>query len=99
MEQRPHPDHDRRVLRRELAGLLVAFPSLPLFAVEPWGAWVGAVGFLTGAGVLLSIPVNGCRCPSCGRVLRRALDAAAFRCGGCGVTWTTRCYGGGNSEA
>ena len=99
MEQRPHPDHDRRVIRRALAGLLLAFPSLPLFAFEPWGKWAGATGFLAGVGVLLGAPVNRCRCPGCGRLLRRGLDASAFRCDGCGVAWTTRCYGGSNWES
>jgi hypothetical protein len=93
VERRPNPEHDRRVLRRVLLGLVLAFPSLALSMFEPWGQWAGVTGFLVGVAVVVSAPVNLCPCPVCRRELRRCPDATTFRCVPCGVTWVTRCYG------
>ena len=93
MERLPHPDHDRRTLRRSLAGFLLALLAVPLTALGWWGACAGFVGFLAGVGVIYSARINRCRCPRCGRELARADNTTAFECRACEVVWVTRCYG------
>jgi hypothetical protein len=99
MEQSPHPEHERHIHRRTTVGWLLCFPSLALLAFDlfaPWGKWVGVTGLLAVVVIFLSASaqVNRCRCPTCGRELRRSTDENPFTCEPCGVAWTTPCYRG-----
>jgi hypothetical protein len=99
MELRPHPSHDRDGLRRMIAGFaLIVLAALGCCAAQASGAgewlkWFGGAGMLAGFGIILRTPVNICRCPSCGELLRRGHDNTEFPCQRCGVIWVTRSYG------
>jgi hypothetical protein len=103
VERLPHPTHDRR-LRRALACfpaalLCLIVPGLAYHAgAGPWVLWAGLAGALAAAAVLVTTPINSCRCPRCGRRLFRPADTAEFPCEHCQVAWLTRAHGGGPWE-
>jgi hypothetical protein len=61
---------------------------------EEWVLGIGVVGLALAALAMAAIPINRCRCPTCGRRLSRPAAASEFACEQCRVVWTTRSYGG-----
>jgi hypothetical protein len=98
MDRQPHPSHDRTTLVRVLSLGAAALLALGVAALVGhfglrWLEPIGLIGFLAAVGWLSLTKANTCRCPACGRELRRPPESTEFVCGPCRRVWVTRGFG------